>query len=105
MLGIDLNIVDNAGHTALDYAIVNKTIKYAAEEANFRHLLQVNPSISLPPGGMPQPAVNASPVPPQLDLSRPPNFEAPEPGVVQKLQEKAIELLRGHLAQNANTSG
>ena len=27
MLGIDLNIVDNTDHTALDYAIANKTIK------------------------------------------------------------------------------
>ena len=65
---------------------------------------QVNPPRSLPPG-MPQPAVNASPVPPQFDLSRPPNFEVPDPGVVQKMQEKAIEIFRSHLAQSANASG
>lgn len=68
---------------------------------------QVNPSVVARPlpQGMPQPAVNASPVPPpQLDLSRPPNFEAPEAGVVQKMQEKAIEIFRSHLAQSAHTS-
>jgi len=68
---------------------------------------QVNPSVGarpLPPG-MPQPAVNASPVPlSQLDLNRPPNLEAPEAGVVQKMQEKAIEIFRSHLSQSANAS-
>jgi len=69
---------------------------------------QANPAAParMPPG-MSQPAVNANagPVPTtQPDLSRPPNFEAPEAAVVLKMQEMATEIFRSQMTQNMNAS-
>jgi hypothetical protein len=54
---------------------------------------------------MQQQPVNVSPVPPaQPDLSRPPNYEAPEAAVVLRMQEKATEIFRSQMAHSVNAS-
>lgn len=63
---------------------------------------QGNPPARPLPPGMQQP-VNPGPVP-SAQPDRPPSFEAPEAAVVLKMQEKAIEIFKSQMAQNANNS-